>query len=107
VVTGSWLGAAYQGHGYGTEMRAAVLELAFRGLSAEVAESGAMQGNVASTRVSEKLGYEPAGEGTRSPRGQPVPETLYRLRREAWRNPMRVELEALEPARPLFGAPQP
>jgi len=31
VVTGSWLGRAYQGRGYGTEMRAAVLTLAFDG----------------------------------------------------------------------------
>src|SRR5256885_9501597 len=39
VSTGSWLGAPHQGHGLGTEMRAAVLELAFRGLGAEVAVS--------------------------------------------------------------------
>jgi RimJ/RimL family protein N-acetyltransferase len=105
VVTGSWLGAPFQGQGFGTEMRAAVLELAFRGLGAQIAKSGAMQGNIASTRVSEKLGYEPAGEGTRSPRRQPVPEIRYRLRRDTWRSPIRVEIDALEPARPLFGAP--
>ena len=34
VTTGSWLGAPYQRHGLGTEQRAAVLELAFRGLGA-------------------------------------------------------------------------
>ena len=32
VVTGSWLGTAHQGRGLGTEMRAAVLHLAFAGL---------------------------------------------------------------------------
>ena len=48
--------------GLGTEMRAAVLALAFDGLGAEVATSGAIEGNVASRRVSEKLGYEPNGE---------------------------------------------
>jgi hypothetical protein len=79
------------------------LELAFRGLGAEIAESGAMAGNIASTRVSEKLGYEIAGEGTRAPRGQPIGETKYRLRRERWRSPISVEIEALEPALPLFG----
>ena len=62
VETGSWLGRAFQGQGIGTEMRAAVLALAFDGLGAEVASSGAMDGNAASRRVSEKLGYEPNGE---------------------------------------------
>lgn len=37
VATGSWLGQRFQGRGYGPEMRTAVLELAFRGLGAEVA----------------------------------------------------------------------
>src|SRR3954469_9236474 len=36
VSTGSWLEQAHQGAGIGKEMRAAVLELAFRGLAAEV-----------------------------------------------------------------------
>ena len=30
VITGSWLGSRFQGRGYGTEMRAAVLELGVR-----------------------------------------------------------------------------
>ena len=58
---GSWLGAANQGRGL-TEMRAAVLALAFDGLGAETAESGYITGNAASARVSEKLGYVPNGE---------------------------------------------
>src|SRR5215831_17752409 len=41
VGTGSWLGRRYQGHGFGTEMRAAVLSFAFAGLLAECAVSGA------------------------------------------------------------------
>src|SRR5678815_699537 len=57
VGTGSWLGARVQGQGYGTEQRAAVLELAFRGLGAEAATSGALERNIASQRVSAKLGY--------------------------------------------------
>jgi RimJ/RimL family protein N-acetyltransferase len=36
----SWLGLKYQGHGFGTEMRAAVLHLAFAGLDAAEATSG-------------------------------------------------------------------
>ena len=105
VVTGSCLGARFQGRGYGTEMRAAVLELAFRGLGAATAVSGALEGNVASARVSAKLGYEEAGEGTASPRGQPVREQKYVLRRDGWeraRRP-RVGIEGLEECRHLFG----
>src|SRR5205823_7220346 len=41
VDSGSWLGAAHQRHGLGTEMRAAVLELAFGVLGARRAVSGA------------------------------------------------------------------
>jgi ribosomal protein S18 acetylase RimI-like enzyme len=45
VSTGSWLGAAYQGRGLGTEMRASVLTYAFEHRGATVARSGAIQGN--------------------------------------------------------------
>jgi RimJ/RimL family protein N-acetyltransferase len=103
VRTGSWLGRAFQRGGIGTEMRAAVLELAFRGLGASAAESGALAGNVASMRVSEKLGYQAVGEREVSPRGEPVRETEYRIERKAWQCPIEVEIEGLEPALPLFG----
>jgi len=105
VGTGSWLGAAFQGRGYGTEMRAAVLHLAFAGLGAEVAESGAFVTNPRSARVSEKLGYEASGEGTVAPRGTPVRERRYRLTAAAWRAGDRIvaELDGLEPCLPLFG----
>jgi RimJ/RimL family protein N-acetyltransferase len=103
VDTGSWLGAAHQRRGYGTEMRAAVLEFAFRGLGAEIARSGYLDGNDASRRVSEKLGYRIVGRRTESPRGRPVGPTDVELRREDWRSPIRVEIEGLEPALSLFG----
>jgi RimJ/RimL family protein N-acetyltransferase len=103
VDTGSWLGARFQRQGVGTEMRAAVLELAFRGLQAEVARSGALEGNDASLRVSEKLGYRVVGESVSSPRGVPVPQTDVELRRDDWRPPFPVEIEGLEPCLPLFG----
>jgi RimJ/RimL family protein N-acetyltransferase len=44
--TGSWLGAPHQGHGLGTEQRAAVLELGFRGLGAVAAVSGSLVHNI-------------------------------------------------------------
>lgn len=103
VDTGSWLGERHQGIGIGTEMRAAVLELAFRDLGAVAATSGALEGNEASARVSEKLGYEPDGERTVSPRGTPVRERRFRLTAAAWACPVPVEVGGLRPCLPLLG----
>jgi RimJ/RimL family protein N-acetyltransferase len=103
VGTGSWLGVGFQHKGIGTEMRAAVLELAFRGIGAKLARSGAIEGNTASLRVSTKLGYRIVGEGTVSPRGVAVGHTDVELRREDWRPPFAVEIDRLEPCLPLFG----
>ena len=61
--TGSWLGQAFQGRGFGKEMRAAVLGFAFDGLGARVAETEAFLDNAASNGVSRTLGYEPNGFG--------------------------------------------
>jgi RimJ/RimL family protein N-acetyltransferase len=104
VGTGSWLGERFQSRGIGTEMRTAVLELAFRGLGAELARSGALDGNASSLRVSEKLGYRIAGRSTAAPRGVEVPHTDLELRREEWQPAFPVEIERLEPCLPLFGA---
>jgi RimJ/RimL family protein N-acetyltransferase len=103
VGTGSWLGSRFQHRGLGTEMRTAVLELAFRGLGAEVARSGAIDGNIASLRVSEKLGYRVAGRSTSSPRGFAVGHTDLELQREDWRPPFPVQIGGLERCLPLFG----
>jgi RimJ/RimL family protein N-acetyltransferase len=105
VSTGSWLGQRFQGSGVGTEMRTAVLELAFRGLGAEVAASGALDGNLASLRVSEKLGYRHVGRSTVAPRGKVVGHADLELRREDWRPPFPVAIEGLEACLPLFGVP--
>jgi len=104
VVTGSWLGRPWQGRGLGTEMRAAVLHLAFAGLGATVARSGAIAGNPQSLGVSRKLGYEVVGSHTVSPRGAPLEHTDIELQRERFRSPVPVEVVALEPLLPLFGA---
>ena len=50
IDTGSWLGQAFQGRGYGKEMRAAMLALAFDGLGARIAETEAFLDNHASAR---------------------------------------------------------
>jgi RimJ/RimL family protein N-acetyltransferase len=104
VATGSWLGAAYQRRGYGTEQRAAVLEFAFRGLGARAAISGALFSNVASQRISESLGYRVTGVSEVSPRGEPIQHYDYRLDRTDWRCPIAVGIEGLETTLPLFGA---
>ncbi|MFN2627394.1 MAG: GNAT family N-acetyltransferase [Gaiellaceae bacterium] len=103
VETGSWLGMTFQRRGYGTEMRAAMLELAFRGLGAEIARSGYIDGNIASQRVSDKLGYRRVGRSEVAPRGVPVGETQLELRREDWRCPFPVKISGLEAALPLLG----
>lgn len=107
VGTGSWVGRAHQRRGIGTEMRAAVLELAFRGLGAAETESDWLAGNEASRRVSEKLGYVEVRVGSVSPRGVPVPAHDVRITREAWVCPIEVTIEGLEPCLPLFGATPP
>src|SRR4051794_25164374 len=104
VGSGSWLGRPWQGRGHGTEQRAAVLELAFRGLGARAAVTGALRHNLASQRVSEKLGYRFTHEDTLSPRGVPVPQLNYRIERTEWRCSVSVELVGLEAALLLFGA---
>jgi RimJ/RimL family protein N-acetyltransferase len=103
--TGSWLGQPFQRRGIGTEMRGAMLALLFDGLALDIATSGALEGNVASARVSEKLGYEPAGEDVASPRGVPVRNRKFRLTRERWESRAHpvVEIGGLEPCLPLFG----
>lgn len=105
VATGSWLGQAHQRRGIGTEMRAAVLELAFRGLGAETAVSAWLEGNEASRRVSEKLGYRVGGVRTERPRGEPVVAHQVELRHADWRCPVPVRLDGLEGCLPLFGVP--
>jgi RimJ/RimL family protein N-acetyltransferase len=102
VDTGSWLGAAWQDRGLGTEMRAGALELAFRGLGYPAATSGAFVDNPQSQRVSEKLGYRVVGRATHAPRDEPVEELLYRLDRDDWRCPVPVELAGVEAARPFM-----
>jgi RimJ/RimL family protein N-acetyltransferase len=105
VDTGSWLAQRFQGRGYGTEMRVAVLTLAFVRLGACAATSGAFEDNPASKRVSEKLGYQAVGEQFFTPRGERVRELVFRLERDEWerRGHLPVEIVGLEPCLPLFG----
>lgn len=107
VHTGSWLGRAYQGQGTGTQMRAAVLHLAFEGLGAQQAVSGAFTDNAASLGVSGKLGYRDDGIQLHAVRGRPAVQQRLRLTRDDWlaNRSVPVEIEGLAPCLPLFGVP--
>lgn len=105
VDTGSWLGAAHQRHGIGTEMREAVLQFAFDHLKAERADSGAFLDNPASLRVSQKLGYRPDGTAVleRRPGERAVEQRLTldpgRFVRSNWA----VQIRGLAGCRGFFG----
>jgi RimJ/RimL family protein N-acetyltransferase len=106
VGTGSWLGRAEQGRGIGTEMRAAVLELAFTGLGARFATSEAFEDNPASYAVSRKLGYADDGISRHVVRGAPLVSRRLRLDRAAWEKArtVPVRIEGLAPCLPMLGA---
>jgi RimJ/RimL family protein N-acetyltransferase/predicted GNAT family acetyltransferase len=104
VSTGSWLGRAWQGQGLGTEMRAAVVALAFDGLGATLARSGAIVGNERSRAVSRKLGYAEVGTSTVAPRGRPVLHHDLELRSDQFRGAPGVVISGLEHVRGMFGA---
>lgn len=105
VRTGSWLGQSFQGNGIGTEMRAAVLHLAFAGLGTEEAVTGAFEDNLASHAVSRKLGYEPDGVNRHVIRGVMSLEHRTRLTRAAWKRhrATSVTIDGLVPCLPMFG----
>jgi RimJ/RimL family protein N-acetyltransferase len=104
VETGSWLGRPFQGRGIGREARQAILTLAFDGLGAAVAESGAFRDNPASAAVSRALGYEENGVMVLAPRGEPRECVRFRLTRATWRSRPRspVHIDGLAGCLPLF-----
>ncbi|MEX1172029.1 MAG: GNAT family protein [Chloroflexota bacterium] len=105
VHTGSWLGMAHQGQGFGKEMRAAVLAFAFDGLAARVAETEAYLDNAASSAVSRAVGYEENGFGTLAPYDTPRETRRFRMTVEQWRSRPRpaVEIIGLDACRDQFG----
>ena len=107
VSTGSWLGRHYQGRGIGTQMRAAVLHLAFEGLKARRAVSAAFEDNAASLGVSRKLGYRDDGTEWHVVRGRPAMIRRLRLTRADWQaaRTVPVQIHGLEPCLPHFGLP--
>ncbi len=109
VSTFSWLGVRHHGHGMGTEMRAAVLHLAFAGLGAAEATSGAFEDNQPSLRVSARLGYESDGIERLAAGGRATTTNRLRLSRSRWQafHQVPVTVAGLEPCLPMFGLPIP
>lgn len=105
VRTGSWLGLAHQGRGFGTEARAALLDLAFAGLDAVAATSEVFQDNAASQGVSRKLGYGPDGISRDVLHGRAVISDRLRITAQDWRDRSRplIATTGLPPCLPLFG----
>ena len=106
VVSGSWLGREYQGQGHGKEMRAAILHLAFAGLGATEARSGAWADNLVSHRVSRSFGYREQEGTLELRRGKADRLVEFVLDRDTWLARRRddIEIVGLEPCLGMFGA---
>jgi RimJ/RimL family protein N-acetyltransferase len=106
VKTGSWLVQRRQGEGIGTEMRAAVLHLAFAGLGAEAAHTSAFADNPASLAVTRALGYRDNGEQVDDREGKPARHFNFVMARVDWEARRRddITIDGLEPCRALLGA---
>ncbi|MGI5292820.1 GNAT family N-acetyltransferase [Nonomuraea polychroma] len=85
VETGSWIGLPYQGRGYGTEARAAALDLAFTHLGAVEARTEYIHGNEASLAVSRKLGYRDNGHKVTARNGERLLQHLMALDANMWK----------------------
>ncbi|NBE94254.1 GNAT family N-acetyltransferase [Nonomuraea sp. KC401] len=103
VGTGSWLGQRFHGKGIGTEMRRAVLHLAFAGLEAHHATTEAFEDNHASLAVTRKLGYQEDGITVHDRQGKPAVTRRFRLAREDWAESPGYEIHNLPACLPLLG----
>ncbi|MCW3819873.1 GNAT family N-acetyltransferase [Micromonospora sp. DR5-3] len=82
-----------------------MLHLAFAGLGAAEAVSGAFEHNLASLAVSRKLGYRPDGIERHAIRGSVSILRRLRLTHTAWEQhrTVPVTIEGLSPCLPLLG----
>jgi RimJ/RimL family protein N-acetyltransferase len=104
VETGSWLVQHAQGRGIGTEMRAAVLHLAFAGLGAEEAHSGSFADNPVSAAVSRRNHYEPNGAEVCAREGEAARLHRWVLTRARWSEHERddITVEGLDACVPML-----
>ena len=84
VTSGSWLGRAHQGRGIGTRMRMLALHVAFAGLGAREATSGAFVDNGPSNAVSRRVGYEFDGAFHVAREGVAVLHNRFVMERDRW-----------------------
>ncbi len=98
VRTGSWLGRTHQGRGIGTRMRILALHLAFAGLGAAEAKTGAFADNPASNAVTRRVGYDTEGTVRVAREGRAVEHLNYGMTRDRW-------LALRESHAALLGAP--
>ncbi|MEV7186654.1 GNAT family N-acetyltransferase [Kitasatospora sp. NPDC093102] len=106
IVSGSWLGLEYQGKGLGTEMRAAMLHLAFAELGTQSATSLSFADNHSSLAVSRRLGYRSDGIDRGVLDGRVVVSERLRLSPEAWAEHARTPVTVTglsDGCRALFG----
>jgi Acetyltransferases, including N-acetylases of ribosomal proteins len=94
-----------QGRGIGKEMRAAILHLAFAGLGADFASSGAFEDNTQSIGVTRSLGYVEKGWQIEDRDGKPVRDLRFLLDRHVWAQGQRIDIQidGLAPCLPLLG----
>ena len=104
--SGSWLGLAHQGQGFGKEMRRAVLHFAFECLGAEEVTSAAYTDNPASQAVSLAVGYEPNGSVRTKRRSSVGEQALFRITRQRWletRTDIAIEVQGIDRCADMFG----
>jgi len=106
ISTGSWLGRAFHGRGYGKEMRAAVLAFAFDYLDAQWVTSAAFADNGASIATSRSLGYEETSHELVGPEEGEQREAInFLMSPELWyaRERPPIEVDGFDDCRSLFG----
>lgn len=106
VTTGSWLRLNHHGMGLGTEMREATLALVFDHLDGAWARTFTYDHNVASNRVSEKLGYQTDGlDVVAKQDGQAHLVRRFRMSKSDWTSMARspIHVEGVAEVRSWFG----
>lgn len=93
VTSFSWLSTDVRRAGFGTEMRHAILHLAFDGLDAKEAASDAFLDNIGSNRVSQALGYQPNGVEWATRNEEPGLVQRWRLTRSDWLPSRRSDIQ--------------
>ena len=93
VASFSWLSSDLRRQGVGTEMRQAILHLAFEGLGATEATTEAFLDNPGSNGVSRAIGYQENGVTWATRRGEPGLMQRWRLTQKEWMGHRRNDID--------------